>query len=69
MKYPLSNRWAADPGRVLIQKDSHTEVGEVLLAPFSKTDATQPDAQRVYEILLKMLDGWNAHYIEGHLAS
>jgi len=25
------------------------------------------DAQQVYEILLKMLDRWNAHDIEGHL--
>jgi len=33
----------------------------------SKSDATKPDAQRVYEILLKMLDRWNAHDIEGHL--
>jgi hypothetical protein len=33
----------------------------------SKSDATEPDAQRVYEVLLKMLDRWNAHDIEGHL--
>jgi hypothetical protein len=33
----------------------------------SKSDATEPDAQRVYEIVLKMLDRWNAHDIEGHL--
>jgi hypothetical protein len=33
----------------------------------SKSGATEPDAQRVYEILLKMLDRWNAHDIEGHL--
>jgi uncharacterized protein (TIGR02246 family) len=29
--------------------------------------ATTPDAQQVYELLLKMLDRWNAHDIEGHL--
>ena len=29
--------------------------------------ATKPDAQQVYEVLLKMLDRWNAHDIEGHL--
>jgi uncharacterized protein (TIGR02246 family) len=29
--------------------------------------ATPPDAQQVYELLLKMLDRWNAHDIEGHL--
>jgi hypothetical protein len=33
----------------------------------SKSDKTEPDAQRVYEILLNMLDRWNAHDIEGHL--
>ena len=33
----------------------------------SESDATKPDAQRVYEVLLKMLDRWNAHDIEGHL--
>jgi uncharacterized protein (TIGR02246 family) len=30
-------------------------------------NATTPDAQQVYELLLKMLDRWNAHDIEGHL--
>jgi uncharacterized protein (TIGR02246 family) len=30
--------------------------------------ATTPDAQQVYQLLLKMLDRWNAHDIEGHLA-
>jgi hypothetical protein len=29
----------------------------------SKSDSTKPDAQRVYEVLLKMLDRWNAHDI------
>ena len=33
----------------------------------AKSDSTKPDAQRVYEVLLKMLDRWNAHDIEGHL--
>jgi len=28
---------------------------------------SKPDAQQVYEILLKMLDRWNAHDIAGHL--
>jgi hypothetical protein len=27
----------------------------------------KPDAQQVYEVLLKMLDRWNAYDIEGHL--
>lgn len=27
----------------------------------------EADAQQVYEILLKMLDRWNAHDLEGHL--
>jgi hypothetical protein len=29
--------------------------------------AAKPDAQQVYEVLLKMLERWNAHDIEGHL--
>ena len=29
---------------------------------------SKSDAQQVYEVLLKMLDRWNAHDIEGHLA-
>src|ERR1700726_473293 len=28
---------------------------------------SKSDAQQVYEVLLKMLDRWNAHDIEGHL--
>jgi uncharacterized protein (TIGR02246 family) len=31
------------------------------------SSAPKPDAQQVYEVLLKMLDRWNAHDIEGHL--
>ena len=30
-------------------------------------NTTTPDAQQVYQLLLKMLDRWNAHDIEGHL--
>jgi ketosteroid isomerase-like protein len=29
--------------------------------------ASKTDGQQVYEVLLKMLDRWNAHDIEGHL--
>ena len=29
--------------------------------------ALKSDAQQVYEVLLKMLDRWNAHDIEGHM--
>jgi len=29
--------------------------------------ATKSDGQQVYEVLLNMLDRWNAHDIEGHL--
>jgi hypothetical protein len=32
------------------------------------SSVSKPDAQQVYEVLLKMLDRWNAHDIEGHLA-
>jgi hypothetical protein len=28
---------------------------------------SKPEAQQVYEVLLKMLDRWNAHDVEGHL--
>jgi len=28
---------------------------------------SKPDAQQIYEVLLKMLDRWNAHDIEGHM--
>jgi hypothetical protein len=28
---------------------------------------SKPDAQQVYEVLLKMLDRWNAHDIEGYM--
>jgi hypothetical protein len=33
----------------------------------SRANSTIPDAQLVYEVLLKMLDRWNAHDIEGYL--
>jgi hypothetical protein len=31
-------------------------------------NVSKPDAQQVYEVLLKMLDRWNGHDIEGHMA-
>jgi beta-aspartyl-peptidase (threonine type) len=31
------------------------------------SSVTKPDIQQVYEILLKMLDRWNAHDIEGYM--
>jgi len=31
------------------------------------SSAPKSDAQQVYEVLLKMLDRWNAHDLEGHL--
>jgi hypothetical protein len=33
----------------------------------SNSGVTKPDAQRVYEVVLKMLDRWNAHDIDGYL--
>jgi hypothetical protein len=33
----------------------------------SQSDSTTPDAQRIYELLLGMLDSWNAHDIERHM--
>ena len=36
--------------------------------PFpANSNVSKPDDQQVYEILLKMLDRWNAHDIEGYL--
>jgi len=33
----------------------------------ANSSISKPDAEQVYEVLLKMLDRWNAHDIEGHL--
>ena len=33
----------------------------------ANSSVSKPDDQQVYEILLKMLDRWNAHDIEGYL--
>jgi hypothetical protein len=33
----------------------------------AKSGVTKPDAQLVYEIVLRMLDRWNAHDIEGYM--
>jgi hypothetical protein len=31
----------------------------------ANTKVSEPDAQQVYEVLLKMLDRWNAHLVVG----
>src|SRR5712664_3144393 len=33
----------------------------------ANSSVSKPDDQQVYELLLKMLDRWNAHDIEGYL--
>ena len=33
----------------------------------ANSSVSKPDDQQVYEVLLKMLDRWNAHDIEGHM--
>ena len=33
----------------------------------ANSSVSKPDAQQVYEVLLKMLDRWNAHDIEGYM--
>jgi uncharacterized protein (TIGR02246 family) len=33
----------------------------------ANSNVSKPDDQQVYEVLLKMLDRWNAHDMEGHL--
>ena len=34
----------------------------------ANSSVSKPDDQQVYEVLLKMLDRWNAHDIEGYMA-
>ena len=41
--------------------------GWQLYSLLGNSSSSKPDAQQVYEVLLKMLDRWNAHDIEGHL--
>ena len=36
-------------------------------SPPANSSVSKPDDQQVYEILLKMLDRWNAHDIEGYM--
>ena len=36
-------------------------------APLPKSSLPKSDSQQVYEVLLNMLDGWNAHDIEAYL--
>jgi hypothetical protein len=33
----------------------------------SNSGVSKPDAQQIYDVMLKMLDRWNAHDIEGYL--
>jgi hypothetical protein len=33
----------------------------------ANSSVSKPDAQQVYEVLLRMLDRWNAHDIEGYM--
>jgi len=41
--------------------------GWQLESPRVNSSVSKPDGQQIYEVLLKMLDRWNAHDIEGHL--
>ena len=36
-------------------------------SPPANSSVSKPDDQQVYEVLLKMLDRWNAHDIEGYM--
>ena len=47
---------------VRAQEEGGWQFDSLRLNPVSKSDA-----QEIYELLLKMLDRWNAHDIEGHL--
>ena len=48
---------------VMAQEQNAWQLGTLA----ANSSVSQPDCQQVYEILLKMLDRWNAHDIEGHL--
>ena len=37
--------------------------------PPANSSGSKPDDQQVYQVLLKMLDRWNAHDIEGYMQS
>jgi hypothetical protein len=46
---------------VMAQEQNAWQLGTVP----ANSSVAKPDDQQVYEILLKMLDRWNAHDIEG----
>jgi hypothetical protein len=48
---------------VMAQEQNAWQLGTLA----ANSSVSQPDGQQVYEILLKMLDRWNAHDIEGYL--
>jgi hypothetical protein len=48
---------------VIAQEQNGWQVDSLL----ANSNAAKPDAQQVYEVLLKMLDRWNAHDIEGYM--
>src|ERR1700676_3322106 len=48
---------------VMAQEQNGWQIDSLVANP----SVSKPDAQQVYEVLLKMLDRWNAHDIEGHL--
>ena len=48
------------------QRSAQEQKGWQLDSLPANSSASEPDAQQVYDVLLKMLDRWNAHDIEGH---
>ena len=48
---------------MIAQEQNGWQVDSVL----ANSNAAKPDAQQVYEVLLKLLDRWNAHDIEGYM--
>jgi hypothetical protein len=48
---------------VMAQEQNAWQLGTLA----ANSSVSQPDDQQVYQILLKMLDRWNAHDIEGYL--
>jgi uncharacterized protein (TIGR02246 family) len=48
---------------VMAEEQNGWQLDSLLANP----NVSKPDAQQVYEVLLKMLDRWNAHDIEGYM--
>jgi hypothetical protein len=59
--------WAASALFLYLPVEAQEQSGWQFDSLRTNSTLVKPDAQQVYEVLLKMLDRWNAHDIEGHL--